>query len=86
MTVLTPEADDRWFGPAAFAVDAVPSRELAKWLRTRRAVLVQDKAGRHSPFANAVRVSPAAHATMGEVDRLVEAVREVVRAGQLPAS
>ncbi|MBA2269555.1 MAG: cysteine desulfurase, partial [Chthoniobacterales bacterium] len=72
-------------GPAAFSVDGVPSGPLAKYLRRRHGVLVQDKAGRHSPFTSAIRVSPGAHSTLGELDRLVDAVRDVARAGQLPA-
>ncbi len=83
--LLTPREPGRWCGPAAFSVDGVPSGPLAKYLRRRHGVLVQDKARRHSPFKSAIRVSPGAHSTFGELDRLVGAVRDVARAGQLPA-
>lgn len=82
VTVLTPRDPGRSFGPAAFAVDGLPSKALARQLRERHAILVQDKAGRHSPFANAIRVSPGAHATLEELDRLVAAVGEEIRAAK----
>ncbi len=83
--LLTPRAADRWCGSAAFTIDGVDSAPLAKHLRARRAISVQDKAGAHSPFPSAIRVSPGAHTTFRELDRLVEAVRAVARAGRLPA-
>ncbi len=83
--LLTSRRPGRWCGPAAFAVEAVPSSQLMPYLRRKRRVLVQDKSGRHSPFTNAIRVSPGAHSTFAELDRLVEAVRDVARAGSLPA-
>jgi selenocysteine lyase/cysteine desulfurase len=83
--LLTPRQPGRWCGPAAFALDGVPSGPLATYLRRRRGLLVQDKAGRHSPFTSAIRVSPGAHSTLAELDRLVEAVRGVARTGRLPA-
>lgn len=79
--MLTPRDPERWFGPASFAMEGTASKTLAKYLRLQRGILVQDKAGRHSPFANAIRVSPGAHATISELDRLVLAVGEVSRSG-----
>jgi selenocysteine lyase/cysteine desulfurase len=78
---LTPRVSARWCGPAAFAVDGVPSKELAKSLRAKHRIIVQDKTGRYSPFSNAIRVSPPAHATLDELDRFVAAVADVTRAG-----
>ena len=83
VTVLTPRDPARSFGTGAFAVAGLPSQALAKRLRDRHAILVQDKSGRHSPFANAIRVSPGAHATFEELDRLVAAVGEEIRAANL---
>lgn len=80
VTVLTPRDPERSFGPAAFAVAGLPSAALARQLRERHAILVQDKSGRHSPFANAIRVSPGAHATIEELDRLVAAVEAAATA------
>ncbi|MES2521649.1 MAG: aminotransferase class V-fold PLP-dependent enzyme [Gemmatimonadota bacterium] len=82
--MLTPREGDRSCGPAAFAIEGVESGPLAKSLRERRRVSVQDKAGPHSPFTNAIRVSPGAHTTFRELDRLVVAVRDIARAGRLP--
>lgn len=82
--LLTPRTAHRWAGPASFAMDGIPSKVLARHLHQRRGVLVQDKSGRHSPFANALRVSPGFWATTAEVDRFVQAVRDVARRG-LPA-
>ena len=79
--MLTPTHRDRACGPASFAVDGVPSEALAKHLRLKHQLTVQDKAGRHSPFANAIRVSPAAHGLNEELDRLVAAVADVARNG-----
>lgn len=53
---------------------------------TARSVLVQDKSGRHSPYANAIRVSPPPYATPRELDRLVDAVRAAARTGVTAAS
>lgn len=78
--MLTPRDPDRWFGPAAFAVEGIASEALAKHLRLECGILVQNKAGRHSPFSNAIRVSPGPHATTEELDRLVLAVRDAARA------
>lgn len=77
--MLTPRDPARWFGPAAFAVDGVSSEDLAKSLRGEKKIVVQDKSGRHSPFANAIRVSPAAHATLEELDRFLAEVAELTR-------
>ena len=82
--LLTPRQPGSCCGPAAFAVEGVPSAQLATHLRENHRVLVQNKAGRHSPFQNAIRVSPGAHSTFQEVDRLVEAVRSVARTRELP--
>ncbi|HXG69326.1 MAG TPA: aminotransferase class V-fold PLP-dependent enzyme [Gemmatimonadaceae bacterium] len=79
--LLTPRDPVRSFGVASFMVEGVPSDALVKHLRQRKGLLVQSKAGRHSPFANAVRVSPGPYTTPGELDRLVAAVREVARSG-----
>ena len=81
LRMLTPMDDARRCGPATFALEGVPSNELAKQLRQSGGVLVQHKAGRHSPYDNAVRVSPGAHTTFEELDRLVAAVRAVTRGG-----
>jgi isopenicillin-N epimerase len=81
--LLTARDPRRWCGPAAFAIEAIPSKALARHLRQHHRVSVQDKAGRHSPFDNAIRVSPGAHSTFAELDRLVAAVREIARRGRL---
>lgn len=83
--LLTPRQLGQCCGPAAFAVEGVDSARLATHLRNDHRVLVQDKAGPHSPFKNAIRVSPGAHTTMEEVDRLAQAVRSLARGKQLPA-
>lgn len=79
--ILTPRDEERWCGPAAFALEGVASDVLAKFLRSRHGILVQNKAGRHSPFANAIRVSPGPHASLEELDRFVAAVRDASRGG-----
>lgn len=79
--LLTPRTPERWCGPAAFAVDGVASKDLAKLLRTTHKIGVQDKSGRHSPFSNAIRVSPAAHATLEELDRFAGALADAIRKG-----
>lgn len=79
--MLTPRDPARSFGVASFMLEGVPSDSLVKHLRQRKGLLVQSKAGRHSPFANAVRVSPGPYTTPGELDRLVAAVYEVARSG-----
>jgi isopenicillin-N epimerase len=78
---LTPQQRGRSCGPAAFALEGIPSGTLAKHLREVRGVLVQSKAGRHSPYDNAIRVSPGAHATFEDLDVLVNALRAVARSG-----
>lgn len=78
---LTPQQRGRSCGPAAFALEGIPSGTLAKHLREVRGVLVQSKAGRHSPYDNAIRVSPGAHATFEDLDVLVNALRAVARIG-----
>jgi selenocysteine lyase/cysteine desulfurase len=79
--VLTPRDPDRAFGVAALEVDGVPSATLQKYLREERGILVQDKAGRHSPFSSAVRVSPGPHTEHAELDRFVSAIRDIARRG-----
>lgn len=79
--MLTPRDPERWCGPAAFALETIGSNELAKFLRSKHNILVQSKAGRHSPFPNAIRVSPGPHAELEELDRFVEAVRAAARDG-----
>ena len=83
--ILTPQDVDRSFGVAAIMIDGIGSRDLAKYLRTRYRILVQDKAGRHSPFKNALRVSPGLYTTPNELDSFVAAVKEVLRTGIPPA-
>lgn len=83
--ILTPIQPDRSFGVASFATDGIPSAQLARYLRTEKRVLVQDKAGRHSPFKNAVRVSPGPYTTLSELDRFIAAVKDVAATG-LPVS
>lgn len=86
VVMLTPRDPDRWCGPAAFALEGIESAALAKFLRSKHGILVQSKAGRHSPFSNAIRVSPGPHAELEELDRLVAAVRDVARAGIPPSA
>ena len=78
--VLTPRDSARSFGVAAIKMDGVSSKSLTKHLR-KQGILVQDKAGRHSPYKNAVRISPGPCATPRELDRLVSAVGIVARNG-----
>lgn len=82
--ILTPSQSDRSFGVASFAVRDVPSPALVRYLRKAKGILVQDKAGRHSPFANAIRVSPGPYTTPNELDRFVTVLKSVVSSG-LPA-
>ena len=79
--LLTPRDPERSFGVAALEMQGVSSTALQKHLRDTTGILVQDKAGRHSPFASAVRVSPGPHAMPAELDRFVAAIREVARRG-----
>ncbi len=79
--MLTPSDPERWCGPAAFAVEGIDSSAFAKFLRTKHGILVQSKAGRHSPFSNAIRVSPGPHAELGDLDRFIAAVRDAIRGG-----
>ncbi len=82
--LLTPREDGRSFGVASFAVDGVPSDKLARHLREAAGINVQDKAGKHSPFQNAIRVSPGVYTLRTEVDKLVTAVSAVAEEG-IPA-
>ncbi|HUQ18401.1 MAG TPA: aminotransferase class V-fold PLP-dependent enzyme, partial [Gemmatimonadaceae bacterium] len=79
--ILTPDVPDRSFGVAAFAIEGMPSEKVAKHLRDKGGIIVQNKAGRHSPFQNAIRVSPGVYATTRELDRFVTAVKGVVNSG-----
>jgi len=82
--LLTPPGDDRSTGVGTFAIDGIPSADVVKHLRLRKKVLVQDKSGRQSPFANAIRVSPGPCASLAELDTFVAAVIDVATRG-LPA-
>ena len=82
--LLTPSQTDRSFGVASFAISGIPSAALVKYLRRETGFLVQDKSGRHSPFTNAVRVSPGPCSTPRELDRFVRAINGVAATG-LPA-
>jgi len=83
--LLTPSNADRSFGVASFAIDEMPSSGLMRFLRKEKGLLVQDKAGRHSPFTNALRVSPGPYTTPKELDKFVGALKSVVSSG-LPAA
>ena len=77
--LLTPRAPERSFGTAAVAVDGVSSTELYERLRKDFGIATQAKNGRHSPFREALRISPAAHASVAEVDRLADALIRIAR-------
>ena len=62
-------------------IEGIGSKELARHLRSSKRILVQDKAGRHSPFSNAVRVSPGLYTSPRELDAFVAAVKEAARNG-----
>ncbi|MFT3744073.1 MAG: aminotransferase class V-fold PLP-dependent enzyme [Pyrinomonadaceae bacterium] len=79
--LLTPTGSDRSFGVASFAVDGIPSSALMKYLRKEKGILVQDKSGRHSPFNNALRVSPGPCAAPRELDRFLAAVKHPATLG-----
>ena len=74
--ILTPRDATRSFGVASFMLETVSAKELAG-LMSARGIVIQDKSGRHSPFRNALRVSPGVYATTQELDRFVAAVKEV---------
>lgn len=84
VSILTPRDPQRSFGVASFAVRDMRSPDLMKYLRKEKAILVQDKAGRHSPFSNALRVSPGPYTTTRELEKFVAAVKGVIKTG-LPA-
>lgn len=84
VSILTPQHPDRSFGVASFAVRDIKSADLMKYLRKEKGILVQDKAGRHSPFSNALRVSPGPYTTTRELDKFVAAVKSVIRTGLPP--
>lgn len=78
--LLTPRSADRRFGTAAVAVDGLTSRALYERLRKDFGIVTQAKNGRHSPFREALRISPAAHARLDEVDRLADALLQIAGA------
>ena len=78
--VLTPRGPARSFGVASIMIDGVASKDLQTYMRTR-GLLVQDKTGRHSPYTNAIRVSPGVYATPRELDRFVAAITYVAKNG-----
>lgn len=77
--LLTPRDPRRSFGTAAIAVDGIASRDLYERLRKEFGIVTQVKNGRHSPYREALRISPAAHAHVDEVDRLAEALLQIAR-------
>jgi selenocysteine lyase/cysteine desulfurase len=79
LRLLTPRDPARSFGTASIAVDGLTSKELFTQLRETHGIATQAKNGRHSPFTEAIRVSPAAHSSLAEVDRFVEAVSAIAR-------
>jgi selenocysteine lyase/cysteine desulfurase len=83
--LLTPPDPERSVGIAALEVDGISSATLQRHLRNEKGILVQDKAGPHSPFGSAVRVSSGPHAATSELDIFVAAIRDVARRG-LPAT
>jgi selenocysteine lyase/cysteine desulfurase len=78
---MTPTDPARSFGVAAFMIDGLPSAKVAKRLHERNGIIVQDKSGPHSPFKNAIRVSPGVYATTRELDRFVAAVTRIAASG-----
>jgi selenocysteine lyase/cysteine desulfurase len=74
---LTPSDSSRSFGVASIMIDGLPAERVVKALRAK-GIIVQDKSGRHSPFANAVRVSPGVYATTPELDRFIAGVKALV--------
>ena len=78
--ILTSRGRTRSLGVAAVSVAGAPAAKLVAHLRSR-GILVQDKSGRHSPFRDAVRVSPGVYATTHELDRFITVIREVARNG-----
>ncbi len=77
--ILTPHDASRSFGVAAFMFDQIQADKAVKILRAK-GFIVQDKSWRHSPFKNAIRVSPGVYATTSELDRFVKAVKQVASA------
>lgn len=77
--LLTPRDEGRSFGTAAIAVDGLTSRDLYERLRKDHGIVTQAKNGRHSPYREALRISPAAHASVSEVDRLADALIRIAR-------
>lgn len=83
--ILTPHHDPHGYCVGAFMIEGIPSSDLAVHLRKTERIVVQNKAGRHSPFANAIRVSPPVYATPTELDRFINAVARIDEHG-LPAA
>jgi selenocysteine lyase/cysteine desulfurase len=78
--LLTPSAPARRMGFASFAIDGIPSKQVAQRLHDQHKLVVQSKAERpFKPFAEAVRVTPQPYATLRELDRFVAAVTAVAR-------
>ncbi len=78
VSVLTPRDGARSFGVASMMFDNIPSDKAVHELRGKGFVL-QDKSGRHSPYRNAIRVSPGVYASTSELDRFVTAVRQLAQ-------
>lgn len=78
--ILTPRDKSRSMGIAAISVTRTSAAKVVAHLRTK-GIIVQDKSARHSPFANAIRVSPGVYTTTNELDRFIETVGEVARKG-----
>lgn len=70
----TPLDPDRFFGVGSFALEGETSAALAERLWKEHRIVVQDKSGRHSPFANAVRVAPNVFTTPTELEQFVSAL------------
>jgi selenocysteine lyase/cysteine desulfurase len=79
LKVLTPPAPSRSFGTAAVAIEGMSSRDLYERLRHGYGIGTQAKNGRHSPYTEAVRISPAAHASVDDVDRLADALTAIAK-------
>lgn len=77
--LLTPRATERSIGAAAIAIDGIESVALQKRLREEFGILTQAKNVRHSPYTEALRISPAAHASAVEIDRLGEALVRIAQ-------
>lgn len=83
--ILTPHHDPQAYCVGSFMIEGIPSSDLAAHLRKNNGIVVQNKAGRHSPFENAIRVSPPVYATPAELDRFIAAVARAAEHG-VPAT